>query len=661
MMQLSDFERENFMEICFKNKDNVYAEGPGAGLEKNKSLMICLKNVPKGMDNEALKNILSNYGDILRVTQMNDVFNPLRFAECKDETSLEAVLRGMSTNEWNIQVSQKTEKKVEASISEKSLDFCSHSSKGISEELLKSDINNLIYPSLTILKYLEYSNQSKESSFFQNRRISDHVYNIGKCSTNSIRCDSRYQFSNLFGEKYQNFQGARNLEICVCFVCQKYAVSFCEQCKEFYCSKECQNADWPTHKFTCTEKLQLIRLQRSKMTCDPYKNLRIENEIENKIRCGASVVITHVEKSNCVFIRSIEENDHADYVRIINTIASFGAVAKNISNLPVPGDIVLAQYNFEWFRAVVLNSNRDKEILLAYPDIGCTVLKAMPELREFPADLKNLKRLTYCVYLEQVQNAVLNKRAEKFLYSIIEDNVTLKIEQVFKKNNDLFSVELKAIDTNQNINKKLNILINPTKPSIHDIPIFLNDVEIRKFKPCCGAKVIVLDNSFIELGFISCILNNDAEELDKINTQIAAYAQSDIDFYTPREGEICLVKGSDTPNTWYRGVCEVVSGDGKPILTLLDFGSIYNISINNIRKCPQQLNLPCFTNQCYIKGLQTMAKQKKISNLDKTKLQDIIKLHALLTIPEIEVVEGEIFITLPEEIVNAIKDYGIFE
>lgn len=67
----------------------------------------------------------------------------------------------------------------------------------------------------------------------------------------------------------------------------------------------------------------------------------------------------------------------------------------------------------------------------------------------------------------------------------------------------------------------------------------------------------------------------------------------------------------DEDNTWYRGHCIEVSGDGAPTILFLDYGNVTPVNIENIRKMPKEFAFPCLTVGCFINGKFKTQQQTK--------------------------------------------------
>lgn len=46
-------------------------------------------------------------------------------------------------------------------------------------------------------------------------------------------------------------ENSSNLEKSPCVFCKKDAALVCVRCGDFYCSKDCQKTDWPSHRYIC--------------------------------------------------------------------------------------------------------------------------------------------------------------------------------------------------------------------------------------------------------------------------------------------------------------------------------------------------------------------------------------------------------------------------
>uniref|UniRef100_W8BLE9 Tudor domain-containing protein 1 n=1 Tax=Ceratitis capitata TaxID=7213 RepID=W8BLE9_CERCA len=130
-------------------------------------------------------------------------------------------------------------------------------------------------------------------------------------------------------------------------------------------------------------------------------------------------------------------------------------------------------------------------------------------------------------------------------------------------------------------------------------------------------ELVVMDNSLLCTGCISCTTKDWAIEVEKFQKDLQVYASSlKEQCYTPRIDELCIAKYK-LDGKWYRGRCLEIVGDGYPSIIFLDYGNISMIHVNDIRRYPAQFTFPIYTSDCEIKGLPEQCETKLVQKLEE--------------------------------------------
>lgn len=136
--------------------------------------------------------------------------------------------------------------------------------------------------------------------------------------------------------------------------------------------------------------------------------------------------------------------------------------------------------------------------------------------------------------------------------------------------------------------------------------------------------MLILDNSLLNLGYVSAIQSKDQSTFAQYDTRIndnAAQLEMQKPFaprfdyssalcieqllnllFLFRDEEMCIVKSS-TDDRWYRASALQKKDDNTYMIMYLDYGNIENdIPISRIRELSNEFAFPCLTVSCYIEG-----------------------------------------------------------
>ena len=164
---------------------------------------------------------------------------------------------------------------------------------------------------------------------------------------------------------------------------------------------------------------------------------------------------------------------------------------------------------------------------------------------------------------------------------------------------------------------------------------YQTDVQ-RVWLPCGQKiKILITDRSTFPVdGCVSCIAYDNLGYLKRLEEKIEKYAKlKEISqfktFFTPNPkiNEFCLV---DICNKWYRCAALDTYGDGEPTLLLADYGIIWKVPFDKIRKIPQKLALPVVTIACQVHGFDD--KKGKGLKMDTEFMDKHIPLNTLFEV-----------------------------
>lgn len=121
-----------------------------------------------------------------------------------------------------------------------------------------------------------------------------------------------------------------------------------------------------------------------------------------------------------------------------------------------------------------------------------------------------------------------------------------------------------------------------------------------------------------------------------------------------REDEICLAKYSD--GKWYRATCLKYLSDTKTICSFIDLGNLSKVNNIDIKKCPRNLNKPCFSVSCFIEDLDEVTPEME------ARLNELIPLEKFI-VDEIKYVQvsddEEICVIELKNIVRILREEGL--
>ncbi|XP_037912301.1 RING finger protein 17-like isoform X2 [Hermetia illucens] len=370
---------------------------------------------------------------------------------------------------------------------------------------------------------------------------------------------------------------------------------------------------------------------------------------------GSIVAITAVIRPNKVFIRSMASEDNVAYVKDINRINNEAKNAKPLEKMPKRSDLAIADFQGEgYYRVCVLNPESEDRITVAYVDFGNVDTKKLSELKEIPEELISLKRHVLTLILKDVEDFEPSGKVSEYMNSFV-DAVGKDLKLVFSERNEKgpLVAELIEVSTNESFNKMIKELREVKPATLVDEPVFSTDIKVKVLPPGEKTTLVVLDTSLIQTGAISCVLESDLGEIDRMTALFADYVKEAKGPYTPRPQEICLVQYDD--GCWYRAECIEVVGDQNPSVLFIDFGNLTTAHIDKIRKYPRDLILPCVTATCLLAGIP-----EEINKTLADRLKELIPVNDKIIVDKVEAVDDQTNAIHLYDVVKTLKAENLF-
>ncbi|KAK0162423.1 hypothetical protein PV327_006200 [Microctonus hyperodae] len=386
----------------------------------------------------------------------------------------------------------------------------------------------------------------------------------------------------------------------------------------------------------------------------PKKPKLIGMELKNK----SQVVIQAHHGPSIVFLRSLDEENVERYHKLIQDVAKAALKSINLSCLPSPGDLVLAEYiDGNYYRALVIAVQND-DIKIGYIDYGNNEVTNLKKLKVMPDYLQQVPRVSIKVVLKGIQVVLPTKDAIDYLGSLaaketpfictfdekIENGVTLTTavgESVNDFINDLLTPGYKK--TNNDANKTI---VNYLR---------LCDMEMGKLGNI-GDTVNVWLLDTLEPGFKYVFAPQDNESIDYISRVLPSLLEEycgTVGKYIPRSNELCIARFEDG---WYRGCCVKSSSTPNTAeIYFLDFGNVSQVVHDDIRKMPEDFLKPAALG-CVCSVLDLVPSTTVSSPELLKKLETIMMPNENFKVKILKYTDGEWTIKLPEIRKNLIAE-----
>lgn len=244
------------------------------------------------------------------------------------------------------------------------------------------------------------------------------------------------------------------------------------------------------------------------------------------------VIVVYVKDHQTVVVRRKAMRGEPDrHKQMIQMAIDGGITAERISSRPGIGDIVLALSNVHsmYGRASVEQIN-GRAALVYFLELGCSETVEASNIKVIPDALRSLPCLLNEVTLTGVPASAKNpEKIGQFLTKLNHDQTLLQLQYADGKTKRIspwqIRIEGELIDvrTSASINQKA-IESLASSVSVENLSSCENGIEIPH-KGFSGEKVtvMVLDNSLLKLGYVSCIHVADSTTFGENDERVNAF------------------------------------------------------------------------------------------------------------------------------------------
>lgn len=175
------------------------------------------------------------------------------------------------------------------------------------------------------------------------------------------------------------------------------------------------------------------------------------------------VAITSVISHTIVYLRSIEMKDNERYLKYLNDVAESSKTATSFKEMPKKGDIVLADFDGVYYRALVARIVSDTVVVVAFLEFGNLETKPVDTLKKLRDDLKYVKRFTFKAKFSDLNEGLKSDKCVNYLHQLLKKKIPLKF---IRKDDDslpgVVPCQLFVSTTNESVTGKLKALNNLT-------------------------------------------------------------------------------------------------------------------------------------------------------------------------------------------------------
>ncbi|XP_036317507.1 uncharacterized protein LOC118732488 [Rhagoletis pomonella] len=413
------------------------------------------------------------------------------------------------------------------------------------------------------------------------------------------------------------------------------------------------------------------------------------------------VTILGFISSNICFVRLVKDTEA--HLTTLKKIDAIGREAPLLDIFPSAHTLALTLYNGMFSRVEVLSFPDQKHAKVLHCDYGVVATIEISDLRVAAGDILKLPRFSMMVKLHNVNEYSPTETLTSFLnqfegiecqmrYCVLpvgEDEVELAIlgsrrnineevvkfcskialtnslrsnhktieKEVGQHENEIPTEAGKAdmlLDLNHNspYQSAVQMAISTNcGENFGDKPIISPPFEIYVFKSdLINFKVVVLDTSALNYGYIGCIAETDLKYLVKVQEYLSRYKDNK-QYYSPKLHEYCLARFE---NEWYRARAVKVNDNARYTVVYLDFTNESVLTSKDIRRYPVDLNGACRTNLCLIDGLPTSLKNEHVNFLKKE-----ITTESKLLIDRVKEIVQQIVVVECQHIIKKMLNLGL--
>ena len=357
-----------------------------------------------------------------------------------------------------------------------------------------------------------------------------------------------------------------------------------------------------------------------------------------ELKSGSEVCLTAFRSHNFLFARSLSTPELEHYNYIMQNVAKCAQTSPYLKELPVVGQMVIAQYLDENYYRAIVTKVQDDKVAISYIDFGNTEVVNVKKLKVLNNDLKQMRSCTAKITLKDVPRDIpMTNEVSNYLSSLVGFDIPLictfdgipSKDGVYLKNQD-----------GSIINKKVSEMLKPpTKETAEKDKTcyMINDINVVSLGNV-GDTVDVLVLVTIEEGYKYAICPLDYyltnHVYDVMPKLTKAYCESS-DYYIPREKELCLALYEDD---WYRATCLCRSETlTTSSVFFIDFGNVESVDHKNIRLMPKDFMVPdALASICHIINAGPTDKNGRYSSEVEKKVSEILLPSACIKVKIVE-------------------------
>ncbi|KAL9913837.1 protein vreteno-like [Glossina fuscipes fuscipes] len=655
-MNFKNAEFNQYISVTGGNLDDGSQSKPNANKKDRHFPYLVFKNMPKGTTKQTLWSICSKNGLVKAVRHDNK--SGCYFVDFATVVDAETVCQSLENNTLGFQVIVGKKKKTASAPIPP--DLATQSTQQENRTCLSSE---------KLSPHLYAGAQQALDRNFQNGFIFNddiHTFDLkNKGNTNAcidsegghITVPDKVKNSDEGGthtnEEFTRKKiGFKNIE---CTLCRHECRLVCRRCRGYdnilgyYCSVECQKRDWEKHRYICgnpRRPLHVDIISHASLNRNVEKQEKSDYSelIKQMPRSGIIVTITAIMKSNVVFIRSKDYDDNENFCKTVNGLQKLGETLKTAIGKPRCGQVFLSKFRDQFYRVMILNHTENEEVHVVYIDYGNVDTLNLKDLYEAPDEYTRIPRYALPVILKDVPNCYMTEEITKIMYSYLNKNVYLKYEQRDLTENGVYMVELIDESMQQNFNAAIKNWAIPREPFNSSEICFKDYLKHVMLPSGDNIELVVMDNSSMHTGVISCTTKPYAVKIQKFKRDIQKYAQNvSTTRYAPQLDELCIAK-YNVDGEWYRGCWLGLYGTGEAYIIFIDYNRIERVEVDNIRPYPLQFTYPIYTSDCEIRGLP-----ERCSEMLVEKLKELIPNGTILKCDDVKSYEVDKFhiISLP--------------
>ncbi|KAK2582879.1 hypothetical protein KPH14_008956 [Odynerus spinipes] len=371
-----------------------------------------------------------------------------------------------------------------------------------------------------------------------------------------------------------------------------------------------------------------------------------------ELKSGTEVCITSYRNQSTLYVRSLQPEDQEKFHKIMQDVAKCAQSAPYLEELPVVGEMVMAQYiDNNFYRAIVIKIHEEKQdVRISYVDFGNEENTFWTNLKVLPAALKLHPSCAAKVILKDVPtDAAMNEDTSNYLIDLTGREVPLICNFSGIPSKDGVSLTLA---NGESINDKIKQLLTPSweKSQEEDTTVYMSkDIKSAELVSSDQNHVIVLSTIKEGMTYAMCPLDIDlmTNVYDVLPGLMSEYCVK-ANYYVPRKDELCLALYEDH---WYRTVCISPSVTVKKCkLFFLDYGSVEEVPHENIRAMTKDFLTPAsLSSVCNVVNLVPNSENAKIPSNILKRISELVSPGCRVLIKVVQTLDDGLYtVELPE-------------